>query len=1065
MSATLLLLVGSLLSSTATSNAGSEAVLRENIQKVDLSIEETERMISRSMGKPFLPDLHLRLCELYVEKSRYVYHLHGAGSVSPEAKLLKEKAIRLYDELLRDFPGYAKRDVAFFYLAHEQRELGLVDEMLKTLDELVRKHPKSPLRFEAEQIIGDHFFDKSNLDEAEKHYRLVLSGPEAPVQDLARYKLGWIRVNKGDHKGAARFFEAAVRSRHPKGSQSGKQLGVKREALLDLAFSYTEVHEGKNALPYFERLSDSRATYALVLEKLASRYSAKQQFALAAESFRTLLRIQRDPSMDVERVQRLYDALQDAKGKMAPTPEDVEFVVRAATQVRLDNQKSPADKLKQLSELEEMGRDLSTQLHVQAKKTDRRKDWLAAASAYEAYLSFFRPEAHVRKLMRNRADALFAAEDFTRAGRQYEALARLEEGRDKGAYESALYGSLASYKSSLGSKRSEKLTSFQFTDARQALKHLGYEYVEKFPRHARVPEVQFNIARAPYEDGELDRAAELFTTFALAHSAHKDATVAGHLALDSLRRMKSHTKLAETGRKLVKSKLPESFRAEAKQALALAEEEALHEMVLAKANETGDVITGLVQAADENAGKPMGEKALYAAVLAAREKRALDQERELTERFLRDYPQSTQGRELLVGLARRSAEAGRFDEAATWFERSASRSQPGALEDRMAAARLQLELQDHPKAIKNLELALSLADDARRASLRMMLAEAHWKAKDAAQARSQLRKVLEQDGRNAQALALLAEMESQSGEVTDQLVGRLRALARDGGDSTNEIARGLWFASEPAFKAFQEIPPEELEEKAATFQALQAQYVEIASLGSPDWVLASLWRIAAGLEHLSQAMEDMPVPDGASDEEAAAFEEAVAQQAAALKAQADEAYQACISRAEGMGVYTPAVLGCRTRKSNLDVRPPVLKTSADGKVPAEVLTLAAKNPDATALEKLGLAYLQAGQLSSARLALSRAVETQESLPAAQTALGFTLLLSGDPTGAALAYGKALELDAGFDRARLNLASLKCRVGDREGARSEAARIQRATSISGPDVDQEWKRCIDAVSHR
>ncbi len=1061
MSPALVLLMGTLL----TSNAGSDELLRANIQKVDLAIEETERMISRSMGKPFLPDLHLRLCELYVEKSRYVYHLHGAGNASPEAKLLKEKAIRLYDELLRDFPRYPKRDVAFFYLAHEQRELGLVDEMLKTLDELVRKHPKSPLRYEAEQIIGDHHFDKSNLDQAEKHYRAVLSGPPAPVQDLARYKLGWIRVNKADHKGAAQFFEAAVRSKHPKGSQSGKQLGVKREALLDLAFSYTEVHEGKNALPFFERLSDSRATYALVLEKLASRYSAKQQFALAAESFRTLLRIQRDPTMDLERVQRLYDSLQDAKGKMAPTPEDVEFVVRAATQVRLDTQRAPADKLKLLSELEEMGRDLSTQLHVHAKKRDRRKDWLAAANAYEAYLSFFRPEAHVRKLMRNLADALFAAEDFTRAGRQYEELARLEEGRDKAGYESALYGSLASFKASLGAKRSEKLTSFQFTDARQALKHLGYEYVEKFPRHARVPEVQFNIARSHYEDGELDRAAELFTAFALTHSDHKDATIAGHLALDSLRRQKAHTKLAETGRRLVKSKLPASFREEAKQALALAEEEALHEMVLAKANETGDVVTGLVQAADAHAGKPMGEKALYAAVLAAREKKALDQERELTERFLRDYPKSAQGRELLVGLARRSAEAGRFDEAATWFERSASRAQPGALEDRMAAARLRLELQQFPKAIKNLEQALAVADDARRPSLRMMIAEAHWKAKDAAQARSELRKVLEQDGSNAQALALLAEMASQSGEVADQLIRRLRALARNPGESTNEVARGLWFASEPAFKAFQEIPSEDLEEKAATFQALQAQYVEIASLGSPDWVLASLWRIAAGLEHLSQAMADMPAPDGISDDEAAAFEEAVAQQAEALKAQADEAFQACISRAEEMGVYSPAVLGCRTRKTSLDVRPPVQMSRAEGNVPAEVLSRAASNPDASALEKLGLAYLQTGQLAAARLALSRAVETQESLPAAQTALGFTLLLSGDPTGAALAYGKALEADAGYDRARLNLAALKCRVGDREGARSEAARIEGATSISGPDVDQEWKRCIEAVSHR
>ena len=47
--------------------------------------------------------------------------------------------------------------------------------------------------------------------------------------------------------------------------------------------------------------------------------------------------------------------------------------------------------------------------------------------------------------------------------------------------------------------------------------------------------MKFNIARAFYEDGDYKKSAELFQDFAISHADHKDATVAGNLALDSLR--------------------------------------------------------------------------------------------------------------------------------------------------------------------------------------------------------------------------------------------------------------------------------------------------------------------------------------------------------------------------------------------------------------------------------------------------------------------------------------------------------------------------------------------------
>ena len=79
------------------------------------------------------------------------------------------------------------------------------------------------------------------------------------MHDLARYKMGWIRINQAKHAEAVTFFEAAAASAPLPGVDASKALNVKREALLDLVYSYTEARPAKGALNYFEKLSDSRA--------------------------------------------------------------------------------------------------------------------------------------------------------------------------------------------------------------------------------------------------------------------------------------------------------------------------------------------------------------------------------------------------------------------------------------------------------------------------------------------------------------------------------------------------------------------------------------------------------------------------------------------------------------------------------------------------------------------------------------------------------------------------------------------------------------------------------------
>ncbi len=1086
--------------------------LRRDIFKVDRSIGETDKLIAKSRNAPYLPDLQFRLAELYVEKSRYVYYLQAetrppdqkGAMVSPETKLLKQKAMSIYNRILREFPDFKDADKVTFYLAHEQRELGDFDGMLKTQGDLIAKYPSSPLRLDAEQILGDYWFDKADLKQAEAHYRAILDAPPSPVHDLARYKMGWIRVNQANFNEAVTFFEAAAASAPLPGVDVQKALSVKREALLDLVYSYTEARPPKGAIQYFEKLSDSRATFSLALDKLGNRYFVKSQYEWAIPALRKLLEIQPDPEVEVERVEKLYDSLKASKGKVLPKAEDVGYLVRAAVQIKTDAALDEAGRKKVLTELEEMARDLSTTIHVAAQKKEDKALYGDAAAAYELYLSLFRPKQYATVMMQNRADALFAARRYPEAARQFEELAKYLDSTKAGAkdapkeeapkeaaapakdvkkdpklaaaasvaqagtrtiggemktHEEALYGALLSHYSSLKPGDVERLNAFEVADARQALKLLGAVYIGRYATSPHALEVKFNIARATYEDGEYKKSAELFKEFALSHPDHKDAPVAGNLAFDSLRQLNDFKGIEEYGKAFLASNLPAPFKADVQKILTQSKSDALGELALKSSEETGDVITGLLKVADENKGQEIGEKALYGAFAAARDKRDLRKEREIGERFVKEYAKSQFLSDVMITLGRHAAEAGRFQDAAQWFEQMGRQFSGDAtgLDSLLSSARLRTAMGDYPGAVKVLESTLEQAGP-RKAEVLVLMAQTQMKMKEPLKARSTAEQALKLDKTNATAASIIAEVASSNpNERIEPLVAMMTTIANSQNGAGDDAAKGLWYVGDILYRQFKALPADKVEEKVAALQQMQGVFQQAASMGSAEWAVASLWRIGNGLANIADAVEATPVPAGLKPAEIEQFRAAVKGQVDPLKANADNAYNTCVARAESLDVFTPAAIGCR--KKTDEAQSPLKGPPAERAVNVEELQKKAEtSQNAADFEALGLAYLGAGQVNNAILNLNRAIEIDESRASTHSALGYALLLSGDSAAARGEYGRALEADPTYDKARANLASLLCRYLDVEGAKRELGLVKDQASLTGPEVDTEWRSC-------
>lgn len=1082
------------------------AQLQSDIAKTERAIALTELQIARSRSAPYAPELQFRLAELYVEKSRYTYLYQQAQSgvaaqgsqVAPEVRLTKQKALQVYDRILRDTPDWPGCDRVRFYMAHEYRELGDFPKMLETEEELVAKHPQSPLAAEALLIIGDHWFAARELGKAEEAYQRILAGPPSAVRDLGAFKMGWVRFNQSKHADAVKYFEQAAAS-PLLDSASAEVLNVKREALFDLVFSYTEARPWKGAVDYFEKLAQSHAVYLGVLEKLANRYFIKQEAEASVTAYRKLLALSRDGTRDAEFAGRLHDAIKAGGDKTPPKPDDVAQLVRVAARAGSDERLAPAERAATVEDLEVWARDLATTLLVIAKKgpADKpdRAALSAAADAHAAWLSLFRDHEPARAMRKNLAEALYGAERWHEAGRAFEEVARdalaaggeaarPAEGDDeapraeakpvdpkaaeraRAEAEDALYNALASH-ARAGREGRDLLSPWRRADALRAMGLLGAQYVSRFPKAARVAQVKFNVARASYDEADWKRASELFAAFVDEHPESGDAPAAANLALDALHQAGDYDALEKQGRAFADNgKLPPALRKELLEVVTRARGEQLSVVALQSTARTGDAARGLVELAEKQPKSPLAERALHAAFATYRDKRDKPHMDEVAAKLLADYPASAYAVDVLGSQARTALELADFDGAAAAYEGLGERftNEPTGLDALQAAATLRLLLGDPRKAVADLE---RLPVERRTGVPALRLAEARFQAGDAAGSEALAAQLALRDPSDADAAqqwvrALLVQ--NKNPEAARVAGASLKAVRR--ARVSNEAVARLWdLSGEAALRLLLVAPADPLEGQVALLKQVQEASSGAAQLRAGELAVLGVYRLAAAFEHLAQTLAATPPPPKLSAADQQRFAQTVAQQAAGLRAQAQQAFESCAKKARELEIAAPWVAGCEKGQLVAGASGPQPAPPSSAQAPAaspEIerarAALAAK-PGAAALEQLGVAQLAAGDLRRARLSFTRAVEQDEARAGAHAGLGVALARQGEAGSARDAYRRALELDPTLDRAHAGLAALRCRAGDAAGAKEALARMRGKADPSAPDADPELARCL------
>jgi cellulose synthase operon protein C len=1050
------------------------AQLKGDLSKTDRAIALTELQIARSRGATYAPELQFRLAELYVEKSRYTYLLQqqeaGAtvqsSQVAPEVRLTKQKALQIYDRILRDTPDWSGNDRVRFYMAHEYRELGDFERMIATEEDLASKNPQSPLAAEALLIVGDHWFDSRDLNKAETAYQRVLAMPPSPSRDLASFKMGWVRFNQGKHADAVKFFEQAAAS--PLLDNAGREvLSVKREALSDLVFSYTEARPWKGAVEYFEKLAQSQAVYLTVLEKLANRYFIKQEPEPAVLAYRRLIFLSRDPERDPEFAARLHDSIKAGGDKTPPTAEDVQAIVRAAARVRTDERLTPGAQTTTLADMEVYARDLSTTLLLIARKAPKPDPLLfsQAADAHAAWLSLFRDNPQKAAMEKNLADSLFAAERYHEAGLAYEKVAQdAVAAKVPAAEEDGLYSALASHFKA--SRDPAKLTPFERTDSHRAMSLLGALYVSRYPRSSRVAQVKFNVAEGAYDEGDWKRAAELFTAFVIEHPTVPDAAAAANLALDSLHSANDFDGLETTGKKLAENpNLPAALRKDLLDTVQKARGEQLSRVALESTARSGDAARGLIELADQQPNSNLGERALHAAFVTYREKHDPAKLMEVGQKFLATYPQSPLAVDVLTTTARVSTDLADFDSAAAAYEQLAAKypSETTGIEAASAAASLRSLLGDPRRAVADLE---HIAPQRRDGTTLLRIAQLRWDAGDAAGAESAAGQLLRDNPANGDAAVILTRAQLAQGKVAEA-AKQLRESIKVAKKSrvSNELVAQLWdLLGAAQLQLLLAMPNEPIDPQVAGVKALQESSEATGQLRASERAVHGVYRLAQGLEKLAQTLAATQPPPKLSPADQQRFSAEVAAQAQQLRAQAATAYQGCAQKAHELDLFAPWTQGCAQGRPVPDAieipHPPAPVSPATTAGVTQARAPLAERVSADNLEKLGLAQLGASDFLRARLTFRRALELDEARAPVHAALGVALARMGDPLAARDSYRRALELDPTLGRAHAGLAALRCSTGDLDGGRDELSRVRGKIDPNAADADPAVSRCVE-----
>ena len=511
-------------------------------------------------------EMMLRLADLYFEEGRDLYLTEmqkfekefdacfnddrcDEVQLEPdnvESRKWQDRSIKLYKQILANYPTFVRADEATYYLGAALQDIGKRKEAVQEFTRLVRTYPDSGYVPDAYVQIGEYYFDNNNAYKALRAYQKAAAYRDSEKYPFALYKLAWCYYNVGEYgksidtmKTVVAYSMAAADA--DEGARKSR-ITLQDEALKDLVRFFADAGEMDEAYAYFNKLGKKDLIRSM-LKRLATTYFEQGKFEQCIQTYRRL--IAEDPqSPDAPDYQneiiKAYTKMGKAQEVVAEVDRMLKTYGRSSAWARANAAEPDAIQAAQ-NMLEKNLRRIASGYHEKARKLKSGRQakelYVLAHKAYTVYLTEFPDSKYAYDMRYEFGELLYKIKLYEDAYAQYMKVVEIDPNgkHSKFCSESAIFAAdeLVKKDGGIGRAPGKSTEPVELTENEQKLLAALDQFSKLFPDDAKTQKIIYRSAYLLYNKNQFKEASDRFRVVIGMNPRAQQAEQAANLILDS----------------------------------------------------------------------------------------------------------------------------------------------------------------------------------------------------------------------------------------------------------------------------------------------------------------------------------------------------------------------------------------------------------------------------------------------------------------------------------------------------------------------------------------------------
>jgi tetratricopeptide (TPR) repeat protein len=876
-------------------------------------------------------------------------------------------AIKIYEVIEKKYPKFERMPDVLYSMGQAYWDRQDYKSALKVYRRLIKEFPKAQYIPDAWLAFGEFYFqvgpdEEKDVKKALDAYEKAAANQESQVFGYATYKQGWCHYNLTRYDKATEKFKEVILYSQVNAAVLGRRIGLAKEARKDYVLAYAQYGTGQNAPAEFKTVADDPKDLKGMLERLADIYYGDGKDRDAIITYQTLMKMEPDNTKnplfqakivklasrigekrqvvgqarklgeEYKRVRAVFAGIKDGE----PRKEEVASDLRAADDVS-DNTL----------------RFLATTWHNEAKKTLDNSTFEYAYELYGDYLDLFSDRKEAYEIRFFYAELLYRLEKFEQAGEQYVKVF-LQDKKGKWAEASAeeavrAYDEVvkdfdrANKKGVAAAPAGGGIKEMPIPEVKKKLLAAAKNYVEAYPKGKIAVESEYKIARIFWEYLYFNESTPRFLAFIEKHSDHDRAEQAANLVLDTYALLEQYEELNKVARTFLANKdltKNEEFKDLVKKIV----EESSFKLIAKYEKEKAweEAAKRYLAFADEFGKSALADKALANAAATFTRAGSLDRAIKVRIRLVNDYKDSPLVADQMYAIAASYEQIVAYKDAAAWLEKfvekyskdpankdrakdalfNASIYRHGTGDTKQAVADREQYLKSFPDAADAEDVSYSIATAWEESGNLKKAIESYdafadkWRKKNPSRAlnaeykafrlreKSKAGKTeIEKALRN---LEIQGAVYKKSGKPLDEVGDPLALVAFRNADEILAKYKDIKIAKPDKPAEFKRT----LEDKRKAKERVDAAYLEVVKLKSPEWAVASLFRSGEATADLVKSILAVPPPKGLSEEQSQLFKSKLEEQTLPLEEGAANFMTLCLDKSAEFAVFNEWTRKC-----------------------------------------------------------------------------------------------------------------------------------------------------------